>query len=237
MLPRFLVSLLLALLPLAAARAQTATGRVVARGTGAPLPQATVRLAGQSAGVRTDAAGRFALPLAGAAPDARLVISHLGYQTQTLPAHQLGPTVALEELSYQIGEVLVTYESIRKLLLKKWKIDEGSIVAVADNFIADLQETDSTKAKKLLQNPSSLRSVLKLARLVFLDDGTVKMKIWLFGEKGKWQLDEVQRTLRVVGSKGDDDTMTVVELTANRLIVHDAKPNRQNEVYIPANQE
>jgi hypothetical protein len=234
MFPQLLAILLALLLPLACA-AQTASGRVVASGTGAPLPQATVRLDGQPAGTSTDEAGRFSLPLGGAAPPARLIISHLGYQSQTVPIGQLGPPVALEELSYQIGEVLVTYESIRKLLLKKWKIDESSIVAVADNLIADLQQTDSLKAKKLLQSPSSLRSVLKLARLVFLDDGTVKVKMLLFGSKGKWQLDEGQRTLHVVGSKGNDDAMTVVELTANRLIIHDsANPNRQNEVYVPA---
>lgn len=234
MFPRLLASLLALLLPLAAA-AQTATGRVVASSTGTPLPQTTVRLAGQPAGTSTDAAGRFRLPLAGVSPTAQLIISHLGYQSQTLPVSQLGPAVALEELSYQIGEVLVTYESIRKLLLKKWKIDEGSIIAVADNAIADLQKTDSLKAKKLLQNPNSLRAVLKLARLVFLDDGTVKVKMLLFGAKGKWQLDEVQRTLHVVGSKGNDEAMTVLELTANRLVIHDAtNPNRQDEVYVPA---
>lgn len=234
MFPRLLAGLLALLLPLAAA-AQTASGRVVIRSTGAPLPQATVRLDGQPTGTTTDEAGRFSLPLGGAAPTARLIISHLGYQSQVLPASQLGAPVALEELSYQIGEVLVTYESVRKLLLKKWKIDDGSIVAVADNLIADLHQTDSVKAEKLLQNPSALRAVLKLARLVFLDDGTVKVRMMVFGSKAKWQLDEVQRTLHVVGSKGHDESLTVVELTANRLIIHDAAtPNRQDEVYVPA---
>lgn len=234
MFPRLLTCLLALLLPLAAA-AQTASGRVVARGTGAPLPQATVRLDGQPTGTSTDEAGRFSLPLGGAPPTARLIISHLGYQAQTLPASQLGTPVALEELSYQIGEVLVTYESIRKLLLKKWKIDDGSIVAVADNFIADLQKTDSLKAKKFLENPSGVRSMLKLARLQFLADGTVKVKLMIFGSKAKWQLDEGQRTLHVVGSRGNDEALTVVELTANRLIIRDAtNPSRQAEVYVPA---
>lgn len=233
MFTRFVVALLALLLPLAAA-AQTASGRVVARGTGAPLPQATVRLDGQPAGTTTDEAGRFSLPLGGAAPTARLLISHLGYQSQSLPLSQLGPPVALEELSYQIGEVTVTYESIRKLLLKKWKIDEGSLVAVADNVIADLHQTDSLKANKLLQNPGSLRAALKLARLVFLANGTVKVKMLVFGSKGQWQLDEVQRTLHVVGSKGNAEVLTVIELSANRLIIQDAAhPSRQNEVYVP----
>ena len=232
MFPR-LLTLLLALLPLAAA-AQTASGRVVARATGAPLPQATVRLEGQPTGTSTDEAGRFSLPLSGAAPTARVIVSHLGYQAQVLPASQLGTPVALEELTYQIGEVVVTYESVRKLLLKKWRIDDGSIVAVADNFIADLQKTDSVKAKKFLENPSGLRAMLKLARLVFLADGTVKFKLMLFGNKARWQLDEVQRTLHVVGTRGNDEAMTVVELTADRLVVRDAtNPSRQDEVYVP----
>jgi hypothetical protein len=231
---KHLLAGLLILLPLTFIQAQTVTGRVVSQTSGAPLPHTTVRLDGQPVGTTTDEAGCFHLPLASTAPNAQLLISHLGYQSQVLPLSQLGPTVALEELSYQIGEVLVTYESIRKLLLRTWKIDEGSVVAVADNVIADLQQTDSVKAKKLLQNPSSLRSALKMARLVFLDDGRVKTKFWLFGASAKWQLDERQRTLRVVGSKGNDATMTVVELTTDRLIVHDAKLNRQSEVYIPA---
>ncbi|MGI4761639.1 MAG: carboxypeptidase-like regulatory domain-containing protein [Janthinobacterium lividum] len=233
MFTRFL-TLALALLPLAAT-AQTASGRVVARGTGAPLPQATVRLDGQPTGTSTDEAGRFRLPLGGAAPTARVIISHLGYQAQTVPASQLGAPVALEELAYQIGEVLVTYESVRKLLLKKWKIDESSIGAVADNLIADLQKTDPARAEKLLQNPSAIRSVLKLARLQFLDDGTVKVRMLVFGSKAKWELDEGQRTLHVVGSKGNDEALTVVVLMANRLIIREAANlNRQDEVYVPA---
>jgi hypothetical protein len=233
MFPRLLTALLALLLPLAAV-AQTASGRVVARATGTPLPQATVRLDGQPTGTSTDEAGRFSLPLGGAAPAARVIISHLGYQSQALPANQLGAPVALEELTYQIGEVVVTYERVRKLLLRKWKIDDSSIIAVADNLIADLQKTDSLKARKLLENPSGLRAMLKLARLVFEDDGTVKVKLMLFGSKARWQLDEVQRTLHVVGTKGNEEAMTVVELTADRLVVRDAtNTSRQNEVYVP----
>lgn len=230
----YLLACLLALLPFVAAQAQTVAGRVVTQATGLPLLGATVRLDGQPAGTRTDEAGSFRLPTAGAAPNARLVISHLGYESLTLPLDQLGPAVALAEVSYQIGEVQVTYERIRQRLLRKWKIDEGSVVAVADNLIADVQEKDSLKARKLLQNPSSLRYLLTQARVLFLDDGTVKTKFWVFSARGKWQFDEVQRTLHVVGAAGGTGTMTVFELTANRLVVLDAKPNRQPEVYIPA---
>lgn len=229
-----LLALLLALLPLTVAQAQTATGRVVTQATGAPLSHATVRLDGQPVGTLTDEEGRFRLPVASAAPDAPLLISHLGYQARTLPLNQLSSPIALTEVAYQVGEILVTYESIRQLLVRKWKIDPSSVVAVADNLIADLQQTDSIKAKKLLQNPSALRTALKLTRLVFLLDGTVKAKFWLFGASAKWQVDEAQRTLRVVDAKGAADTMTVIELTVSRLVIHDAKRERQDEVYIPA---
>lgn len=57
-------------------------------------------------------------------------------------------------------------------------------------------------------------------------DGTVKTKRWLFGASGKWQFDEGQRTLRVVASKGTADIMTVTELTANRVVIHDVKFDR-----------
>lgn len=215
------------------APAQALTGRVVAQGTGQPLPQTTVRLDGQPTGTSTDEAGRFVLPAAPAG--SRLVFSHLGYQALAVPVAQLGAEVRLAELSYQIGEVLVTYSTVRKLLLRKWKIDENSLDAVAANALADLARTDSVKARKLRQSPGSLRAVLKLARLVFLDDGTVKVKMLLFGSKARWQFDEGQRTLHVVGAKGNDDAMSVLELTPTRLVVHDdTSPTHQNEVYVPA---
>ena len=232
MLHRFLACLF-ALLPLAA-RAQTAAGRVVSQATGAPVPDATVRLDGQPAGTRTDEDGRFRLPVSGAAPDAVLRISHLGYEARTVPLRQLGPPVGLAEVSYQIGEVSVTYERLRTLLLRTWKIDPGSVIAVADNLIADVRQTDSLKAAKLLQRTSGLRSALTMARLVFLPNGTVKTKWMLFGARGQWALDEAQRTLHLVGPKGEAETMTVVELTATRMVVRSTNPTRQNEVYIPA---
>ena len=56
----------------------------------------------------------------------------------------------------------------------------------------------------------------------------------LFGARGQWALDEAQRTLYLVGPKGEAETMTVVELTATRRVVRSTNPKRQNEVYIPA---
>ena len=84
------------------------------------------------------------------------------------------------------------------------------------------------------EEPRIVRPPLQLARLVFRSDGTLKTKLWLFGARGTWQLDEGQRTLRVVAANGMADTMTVTELTATRLVIHDATHKRQDEVYIPA---
>ncbi|WP_165768406.1 carboxypeptidase-like regulatory domain-containing protein [Hymenobacter amundsenii] len=230
-----LLACLLALLPLAA-QGQTAAGRVVSQTTGAPVPDATVRLEGQPAGTRTDEDGRFRLPVSGAAPDAPLRISHLGYEARTVPLSQLGPPVGLAEVAYQIGEVSVTYERLRTLLLREWKIDPGSVIAVTDNYIAHVRETDTLQAAKLLQRTSGLRAAFASARLVFLPNGTVKTKWMLFSARSQWELDEAQRTLHLVGPKGAAGTMTVVELTANRLVVSSTtNPERQNEVYIPAN--
>ena len=172
MLHHFLACLF-ALLPLAV-RAQTAADRVVSQATSAPVPDATVRLDGQPAGTRTDEDGRFRLPVPGAAPMPRSAFRT--WATRPARCHSASwarpsrQTVA----SYQIGEVSVTYERLRTLLLRTWKIDPGSVIAVADNLIADVRQTDSLKAAKLLQRTSGLRSALTMARLVFLPNGMVK---------------------------------------------------------------
>ena len=227
---------LVSLASLTSGQAQMVTGRVVSQTNGAPLSHVTVRLESQvGVTTTTDENGTFHLPLTAATSDAQLLISHLGYQAKALPLNRLGPTIALEESLYQIGEVVIRYERVRELLLKRWKIDEGSVVAVADNAIAELQQSDSLKAKKLLQNPGSLRAALKLARLVFLADGTVKTKFGPLGASAEWQLDEQEHTLRIVRKNGRNALMIVVELTANRLVVCESRLDRQPEVYIPAN--
>lgn len=226
----------LAGLPSGAARAQSGavSGRVVAGGNGSPLAQATVRLDGQPAGTHTDEAGRFTLALAGAAPAAKLVFSHLGYETQVLPVDQLPAEVKLEELSYQIGEVVVTYTDLRRLLVRKWKIDEGSLDAAGQRLLAELQKRDPAKAAKLAKNPDAVRSVLKMARYDFRDDGTVKVKILLFGAKREWKLDEAQRTLTVLDADDHRNTVAVTELTADRLVLTHSDSELPAVVYVPA---
>lgn len=221
------------------ARAQApATGRVVAAGTGAPLPQATVRLAGPaSAGTSTDEAGRFTLPLpTGTDPRAaRLLVTHLGYQPRELPAAQLGTDVALEEQTYQIGEVAVTYTSVRKLLVRTWRLADESLDAAAQDLLQSGRQQGMKGIEWVARHPDELREVLQKARFTFQPDGTLKVKIMLFGAKGQWVLDEESRTLTVRNRTGSSSsTDTVVELSADRLVLHDATSGLPNAVYVPA---
>ena len=230
-----LPSLVLTLLPLLAAQAQsTATGRVVAQATGKPLPQTTVRLDGQPEGVSTDEAGRFSLPLVGAGSAARLIFSHLGYQSQAVPVGQLGSEVKLVELSYQIGEVLVTHVSLRKLLVRKWRIDEGSLDAVRQLLLASAQKNNPARAAKLTRRPGAVRSALKTARYLVHDDGTVKARMLFLGSAGEWKLNEQDRTLRVSNDQGDQVLLNVIELSDSRLVLEPPGTGAPLLVYVPA---
>ncbi|NML64318.1 carboxypeptidase-like regulatory domain-containing protein [Hymenobacter sp. RP-2-7] len=222
------------------ARAQApATGRVVASGTGAPLPQATVRLATgpASAGTSTDEAGRFTLPLPpGTDPRAaRLRVSHLGYQPREVPAAQLGADVVLEEQTYQIGEVTVTAASVRQLLVRTWRLADESLDVAAQDLLASGRRQGLKGIEWVARHPDELREVLQKARFTFQPDGTLKVKIMLFGAKGQWLLDEESRTLTVRNRTGSStSTDTVVELSADRLVLHDATSGLPNAVYVPA---
>lgn len=215
-----------------------ATGAVVTRATGAPLPQASVRLVGQpGVGASTDEAGRFRLALpAGTDPRAaRLVFSHLGYQPREVPATELGTAVALDEQTYQIGEVAVTYTSVRKLLVRTWRLADESLDVAAQDLLATARRQELRGTEWVARHPAELREVLQKARFIFEPDGTFKVKIMLFGSKGQWVLDEEQRRLTVRNRSGSSaSTDTVVELSADRLVLHDAASSLPATVYVPA---
>jgi iron complex outermembrane receptor protein len=106
--------LLLALVWLPAARAQTLTGRVTDATTGEPLIGATVVVPAQNAGAATDAAGRYSLALR--APGAvRVVTSYIGYTADTrsvsVPAGPLALDVALTPSAVEAPAVTVTARS------------------------------------------------------------------------------------------------------------------------------
>lgn len=228
------------LLTVGGARAQApATGVVVARATGVPLPQATVRLAAGPAGASTstDEAGHFVLLLPpGTDPRAaQLVVSHLGYQPQQVPASALGEAVALDEQSYQIGEVAVTYTSARRLLVRTWRVADASLDAAAHNLLQVAQQQSPRLADWLTRHPTELREILQKARIIIQPDGTLKVKLGILGSKGHWQFDEEHHTLLVYSKQQRDAAPdTIVELSAQRLVLQEATPGAAAVAYVPA---
>lgn len=84
---------------------------------GEPVPGATIIVSGTQQGVTTDAQGNFLLRLARKpAADASLVVSYLGYTTQTIPiGNQTTFDITLQEESTAMDEVVVVgYGTVRK---------------------------------------------------------------------------------------------------------------------------
>lgn len=231
-LPSQLLRLLLFyLLPVVALAQQPVRGRVTARDTRQPLPQATVRVEGQAASTVTDKDGRFTLNVPTA--DAALTISHVGYQPLTVPAAQLGAEVALEEQRYLIGEVQISYVQLQKLLLREWRVAPTSLDEAARIVTARAVARDPKKAEMLTKNPDAVRRVMEMARYEFRENGVVKTKLLLAGSKRRWQLDEANHTLTVIDDDGGERKIDVVELTAERLVLKSAGENGAI-AYVPA---
>lgn len=228
---RFLLALLL---PVPALAQRTVSGRVTAQTTKEALPQVTVRVEGQPNGVVTDKNGRFTLMVPAATPEAVLTFSHLGYQTLSVPASQLGADVVLPEQSYLIGEVQVSYVQLRKLLLKEWKIEPASLDAAAQGIMKRLRAMDAKKADYLAQNPDAVRKVLEMARYDFRDNGIVKAKLLLAGHKMRWELDEEQRTLKIISEEQGERHIDVQELTDRRLVLKSRDNSIPAVAYVPA---
>ena len=76
---------------------------------GEPVPGATIILSGTQQGVTTDAQGNFSLRLAKKpAADASLLVSYLGYKSQTLPiGSRTSFDIVLQEESTSMDEVVV----------------------------------------------------------------------------------------------------------------------------------
>jgi hypothetical protein len=230
--PRFLCLLLLALFITPAFAQRVVSGRVLAQATKEPLAEVTVRVEGQPGAVVTDKAGRFSLKLPGT--EAPLTFSHLGFKPVTVAAGQLGPEVVLEEQSYLIGEVQVSYVQLRKLLLKEWKIEPASLEAAAQGIMIRLRAMDPKKADYLAQNPEAVRKVLEMARYEFRDNGIVKTKLLIAGHKLRWELDEEKRTLKVVSEERGERQIVVEELTDQRLVLRNPDDKTPAVAYVPA---
>ncbi|MBQ3632682.1 MAG: TonB-dependent receptor [Paludibacteraceae bacterium] len=115
----------------------TATGTVLEASTGEPVIGASILEEGTSNGTITDFDGNFQLNVA---TGAKLVISYVGYKSQTLSAAS-GMTVKLAEDSEVLEEVVVTgYTTQRKADLT------GAVSAISAKDLEKQQENNPMKA-------------------------------------------------------------------------------------------
>jgi TonB-linked SusC/RagA family outer membrane protein len=140
---------------LAFAQAKTVTGKVT--GTdGAPVTGVTVQEKGSNAGTATDASGNFTLSVT--KPDASIVVSSLGYETQTIALNgrsNVDVTLKVAAAKELEQVVVIGYGTANKRDLT------GSIVKIAGKEVADKPNT----------NPiASLQS--KVAGLSVVNNGT-----------------------------------------------------------------
>lgn len=106
---RFFFSLLIALLLLQVANAQSNLfgGHVTADSDGLPLPGVTLRIKGTNTGTVTDIDGRFSFQ--NLRPDQILVVSYIGFETQEITVGtSKNFTIRLVESARQLEEVVVT---------------------------------------------------------------------------------------------------------------------------------
>jgi TonB-linked SusC/RagA family outer membrane protein len=128
-----LFSLLALLLGSVCAWGQTRTlnGRVTEAGTGTPLPNVAIAVAGTHDGTTTNAEGRFTIHLA---VGGKLVITHIGYTSQTLTPNGNNTIVIQLEKSAATNlddVVVIGYGARKKATLT------GSIVQVGEEVFKD----------------------------------------------------------------------------------------------------
>lgn len=87
-------------------------GKVIDAETKLALEAATVLVKGQSQSVRTDANGLFAIN--NVPTKASIVVSYVGYQTQSMTASAGDLVVALVKVNESLNEVVVTALGIKK---------------------------------------------------------------------------------------------------------------------------
>jgi len=125
------------------------SGKVLDGGTNLPLPGVSVRIAGKTRGTVTNADGVFLLPEKEIVPDDRLVISHIGYEHDTvrITVLRFNPTIWLHPTPYLLHEVeisskqksLFPYQLLYNVI-KKYRL---------------LQDKEETKAYLVLQSESN----------------------------------------------------------------------------------
>ena len=131
-----LVFMALLMIPLLA-HADVANGVVIEAGTDEPIIGASILEQGTTNGTITDFDGNFTLNVA---PGATLVVSYVGYKSQTLPAGT-NLRIQLAEDSEVLEEVVVTgYTTQRKADLT------GAVTAVSAKDLEKQQENNPMKA-------------------------------------------------------------------------------------------
>jgi len=120
--------------------AATITGRVT-DAAGKPLPGATVVVKGTQVSTSTDAEGAFKLTVAGG-QDAALVVSFIGYKTQTIPiGSQQTFTVVMEESVSGLNDIVVVgYGTVRK------KDVTGALSTIKSDDLAKVPVSSVTNA-------------------------------------------------------------------------------------------
>ncbi|HEY0768705.1 MAG TPA: TonB-dependent receptor plug domain-containing protein, partial [Sphingobacteriaceae bacterium] len=112
---------------------------------GAPLPGATVKVKGGTAAVSTDANGDFLLR--GIEPDAVLVVTFLGFETQEIAAgNRTSITIQLKENTQGLNEVVVVGYGVQK------KENVTGAVDVISN--KQIQDRQAPTVSQLLQGQS-----------------------------------------------------------------------------------
>jgi TonB-linked SusC/RagA family outer membrane protein len=100
-----LLLLLLFVLPIGAWAQKVVTGKITDKQNN-PLVGATVNVRASNTSVQTDQNGKFSITVPDA--DARLIISYVGYMSQTISAADHPTTIILEEDRTNLSEVVVT---------------------------------------------------------------------------------------------------------------------------------
>ena len=133
-----LLLFLLCSLPLGALAQSIVKGTVI-DGAGEPVIGATVRVQGTDQGAVTDYNGEFSVP---AASNATLIISYVGYVTETVSVHgQDNIFVTLREDATNLNDVVVIgYGTMKK------KLVTGATVQVKGEDIAKLNTTNALEA-------------------------------------------------------------------------------------------
>lgn len=88
---------------------QVFTGRVTDYEKAAGLPNANISVRGKSVGGITDRDGNFSVNISKAILTDSIVISHLGYESVTIPKRQVTSkfyNITLSPISYQLDEVI-----------------------------------------------------------------------------------------------------------------------------------